>query len=112
MLVDHRVYTVRKGSLAEHLDIYSKYGFDVQREYLGEPIAFLADRDQQDGDTYIHLWLYRNEDDRLQKRAALQADPRWHAYLAHNRATGYLVGQTSKLMTFADFAARSAKADT
>jgi hypothetical protein len=104
MLVDHRLYTVKAGTLSRHLEIYQQFGFEVQRAYIGEPLAFLQDHDTETGDTYVHLWVYADEADRLQKRAALQADPRWQAYLAENKKTGFLIGQTSRLMTIPAFA--------
>ncbi len=40
MLFDHRTYLVRTGMLKEQVDLYEKYGFEVQKKYLGEPLAF------------------------------------------------------------------------
>lgn len=66
-------------------------------------MAFLRDLDTEEGDAYVHLWVYEDATDRERKRAALREDPRWHAYLEQNKRTGFLIGQSSRLMTMADF---------
>ena len=42
MIVDHRTYKVKPGTLPQQLAIYEKYGFPVQLKYLGKPLAFLT----------------------------------------------------------------------
>lgn len=103
MLLDHRTYTVVKGTLDAQLKIYEDNGYAIQTRYLGEPLAFLQDRNAQDGDTYVHIWMYENEQDRLDKRAALQADPVWQRYVELNKQAGYMKQQHSRLMQPAPF---------
>ena len=106
MLLDHRTYTVVKGTLDAQLKIYEDNGYAVQTRYLGEPLAFLHDRNTPDGDTYVHIWIYENEQDRLDKRAALQADPIWQRYVELNKQAGYMTHQHSRLMQHAPFTAQ------
>jgi hypothetical protein len=97
MLVDHRTYTVRPGTLALQLALYERYGFEPQRRHLGDPVAYLV-TESGDPNSYVHLWVYRDAADRVRRREALQADPAWSAYAEKAYAAGYIVKQETKLM--------------
>jgi hypothetical protein len=102
MLLDHRTYTVRPGTMAKHLDIYEKFGKEAQRRHLGEPLAYLITETGQIN-TYVHIWVYQDAADRSAKRAKMMADPDWQAYLAKSAEAGYLIKQENNLMTPAPF---------
>ena len=40
MLLDHRTYTVRPGTLRKQLALYEKHGLAAQKRYFGEPMAW------------------------------------------------------------------------
>jgi hypothetical protein len=103
MIVDHRTYTVRPGSLRKYLKLYEEFGLPVQRRHLGEPFAYLTS-DTGDVNSVVHLWLYESADDRMRRRAQLQSDPDWAAYLTKLGEFGYLERQETKLMIPASFA--------
>jgi len=103
MLVDHRTYTVRPGTLRKQLSLYEKHGFAAQKRHFGEPLAYLV-AESGNVNTYVHIWVYEDAADRTRKRAAMMADPEWQAYLEKNAEAGYLVTQESKLMSPAPFA--------
>ena len=103
MLLDHRTYTVRPGTLRKQLALYEKHGLAVQKRYFGEPLAWLVS-ETGDVNTFIHIWVYQDAADRTAKRTALFRDPEWLAYLDMNAEAGYLVKQESKLMSPAPFA--------
>jgi hypothetical protein len=103
MLVDHRTYTVRPGTLRKQLALYEKHGLAVQKRHFGEPLAWLTS-ETGDVNTYVHIWVYKDAADRTAKRAALFKDPEWLAYLDMNAEAGYLIKQESKLMSPAPFA--------
>ena len=42
MIVDHRTYTVRPGTLRKQLALYEKHGFAAQKRYFGEPLAYIT----------------------------------------------------------------------
>jgi NIPSNAP len=102
MLFDHRTYTVRAGTLQKHLEIYREFGLAVQKRHLGEPVAYLV-TESGPLNTYVHIWAYQDAADRARKRAAMQADPEWIAFLARSAEAGYLLSQENKLMTEAPF---------
>ncbi|KAA2211741.1 NIPSNAP family protein [Teichococcus oryzae] len=103
MLIDHRTYTCRPGTIRKHLALYEEHGWAVQRKHLGEPVAYLV-TETGDVNTYVHIWAYEDAADRARKRAALQADPGWQNYLALSAEAGFLLSQHNSLMQPVGFA--------
>ncbi|HQT78558.1 MAG: NIPSNAP family protein [Rhodospirillales bacterium 20-64-7] len=103
MLIDHRTYTVKPGTMGSQLALYEEFGLVPQKRHLGEPLAFLI-TESGDVNTYVHIWVYRDAADRAARRAAMQADPEWQVYLQKTAEAGYLIGQRNNLMTSAPFA--------
>ncbi len=103
MLIDHRTYTTRPGTLQKQLALYAEHGFPVQRRLLGDPLAFLV-TESGPLNSYVHLWVYRDAAHRAEARLALQSDPLWVAYLAKSAEAGNLISQENKLMVPAAFA--------
>ena len=103
MLIDHRTYTVRAGALRKQLALYEKHGLAHQKRHFGEPLAWLVS-ETGDVNSYVHIWVYEDAEDRNRKRAALFKDPEWLKYIEMNAEAGYLLKQESKLMSPASFA--------
>ncbi|OJW29654.1 MAG: NIPSNAP family protein [Rhodospirillales bacterium 69-11] len=103
MLIDHRTYTVRPGTMNKQLALYEEFGLKAQKRHLGEPLAYLI---TETGaiNTFVHIWVYKDAADRAARRAAMQADPEWQAYLQKTAEAGYLIKQENNLMTPASFA--------
>ena len=81
MIVEERSYHVYTGKLHEVVRLYAEEGSAVQQEILGNLVgAFTVD--VGDVSTIVHLWGYDSHADREQRRARLQADERWQAFLA------------------------------
>ena len=102
MLYDVRTYVCRPGTIKAHLAIYAEHGYDVQRKHLGEPVVYLQ-TETGNVNSYIHIWAYQDAQDRAQRRAAMQADPKWVAYVKLSGEAGYLVSQNNQLMTPVSF---------
>ena len=64
----------------------------------------MAGEETGDINTYVHIWIYENAEDRNRRRAALYKDPEWLKYIEMNSEAGYLIKQESKLMSPAPFA--------
>lgn len=79
MFLDHRTYTVKPGKLKAFVDHYEKLGLPLQREHLGEPFGYFT-TEVGNVNQVVHMWLYKDLNDRAQRRAAMMADPRWPAY--------------------------------
>ncbi len=103
MLVDHRTYTVKPGTMAKQLALYQEFGMVPQKRHLGEPLAYLV-TESGELNTFIHIWVYKDAADRAAKRAAMGADPEWHVYLQKVSEAGYLIGQRNNIMAPTDFA--------
>ena len=92
MLLDHRTYTVRPGTLAKHMKLYEEHGMAAQKRHLGEPLAWLV-TETGELNTFVHIWVYQNAADRERRRAAMNADPEWQAFLQKSAEAGYLMRQ-------------------
>jgi NIPSNAP len=102
MLFDMRIYTCRPGTLKAHLALYEKEGMQAQRRHLGDPYLYcITETGPQN--SFIHVWAYASAADRAERRAAMQADPEWIAYLQRSAEAGYLVTQENRLLTPASF---------
>lgn len=102
MLLDIRTYTVKPGTLNDHLALYAKMGKEPQVRHLGEPLAFLT-CETPDPNQYVHIWVYKDAADREAKRNAMWADPDWLAYVAESRDLGALIVQKNQLVRPVDF---------
>ncbi|MCW2976434.1 MAG: domain containing protein [Actinomycetia bacterium] len=81
MIVEERDYHVTTGKLAELVTLYETEGIELQKSYLGNLVAVFT-TDIGALSTYTSLWAYDNFTEREERRARLQADDRWKAFLA------------------------------
>ena len=102
MLYDHRTYVCRPGTIKLNLELYERMGWEAQRRHIGDPV-FYAVTETGNVNCYVHVWAYKDAADRATKRAAMQADPDWQAYLKASAEAGYLIAQENRLMTPASF---------
>ena len=102
MIFDHRTYTCRPGTIAKQLAIYAEHGYAVQTRHLGEPVLY-GITETGPINSYIHVWAYEDAADRAKRRAAMQADPEWQAYLAHSGEAGCLLSQENRILEAAPF---------
>jgi len=102
MLIDHRTYTVRPGTMPQQLKLYEEYGLAAQKCHLGEPLAYLI-AESGELNTYVHSG-HKDAADREARRAAMQADPEWQVFMRKGAEAGNLIKQVNKLMTPAAFA--------
>jgi len=80
MIVEERDYHVTTGKLAELVKLYETEGIELQKSYLGNLIAVFT-TDIGALSTYTSLWAYDNFAEREERRARLQADEQWKAFL-------------------------------
>ena len=103
MLIDHRTYRVRPFTLHKHLALFNEHGYPVLKKYVGEPLGFFLPTDG-DVNSYVHIWVYESHADRAQRRALMDKDPAWHAFLQKAADAGYLISQESRLMVPSEIA--------
>jgi hypothetical protein len=102
MLFDHRTYTCKPGTLPKQMALYEKHGLAAQQRHLGKPL-FYGITETGLVNSFVHIWVYADAADRAEKRAAMQADPEWTAYLGMSAEAGNLLSQENKLMVEAPF---------
>lgn len=102
MLYDLRTYTCRPGTLGKHMAIYAKFGYDIQRRHLGEPLVYLQ-TETGNVNSYTHIWVFANAADRELKRATMKRDSGWISYLEKSAEAAFLVSQENTLMVAASF---------
>ena len=102
MIFDHRTYTCRPGTIKKQLALYEEHGFPAQTRHLGQPWLYAA-TEVGDVNSYVHVWAYATIAERAEKRAAMQADPDWQAYLELSAQAGNLIRQENKILTAVSF---------
>ena len=102
MIFDHRTYTCRPGTVNRQLELYYEHGYATQTKHLGEPVLYGV-TETGPINTYIHVWAYEDAADRAKRRAAMQADPDWHAFMAKSSEAGYLLSQENRILEAAPF---------
>jgi hypothetical protein len=81
VIVEQRDYHVYTGKQNELVGLYEAEGIEIQKRHLGRLIgAFTTDVGAVS--TYTHIWAYDDYAERERRRADLQADDTWRAFLA------------------------------
>ncbi len=80
MIVEQRDYHVFTGKLGQLVKLYADEGIAIQQEILGNLLGVFT-TDIGALSTYTSLWGYDDFSQREQRRATLQADPRWQEFL-------------------------------
>ncbi|MFN8188696.1 MAG: NIPSNAP family protein [Gaiellales bacterium] len=81
MIVEERTYHIHTGKLAEIVRLYGDEGISIQEEILGNLLGWFT-VDVGELSSIVSLWGYEGHGERERRRAALQADPRWQAFLS------------------------------
>ena len=97
MLIDHRTYRVRPLTLHKQLALFNEHGYPILKKYVGEPLGIFLPIDG-DINSYIHIWVFESFADRAHRRALMEKDPAWPAFLQRSADAGYRVSQESRLM--------------
>jgi hypothetical protein len=100
VIVEERTYHVYTGKLAEVVRLYAEEGTAVQQQHLGNLIgAFTVDIG--DLSSIVQLWGYDSLGERERRRAALQADDAWKAFL--KRLTPLIHTQRNRILVPTSF---------
>jgi hypothetical protein len=97
MIFDHRTYCCKPGTLPAQLALYEQLGKAAQEKHLGKPVLY-GFTETGKINSYIHVWAYEDAADRATKRAAMQADPDWQAFLKKSAEAGNLVSQENQIL--------------
>ena len=80
MIVEQRDYHVFTGKLNELVKLYADEGIELQQRYLGNLLGVFT-TDVGALSTYTSMWGYDSYAEREERRARLQADDAWKAFL-------------------------------
>lgn len=100
MIIDHRVYTLRPGSIDAFLDLFERDGLPLYSHYCGKLLGYYVS-ESGELNQVIHLWAYESVEDRERRRATLYQDARWAAFL--DAALPMVVKQESRILKPARF---------
>jgi hypothetical protein len=82
MIVEERSYCLFPGKMGEYLKLYEEEGVAIQTRILGNLIGYFSS-DFGALNCVVHMWGYDSMEERTRRRAILQADAGWKAYLPH-----------------------------
>jgi NIPSNAP len=80
VIVEQRDYHVFTGKLNELVKLYADEGIELQQRYLGNLLGVFT-TDVGALSTYTSMWGYDSYAEREERRAKLQADDAWKAFL-------------------------------
>jgi hypothetical protein len=80
VIVEQRDYHVITGKLGELVSLYETEGIELQERHLGNLLGVFT-TDVGALSTYTSMWGYADFAERERRRAELQADDRWKAFL-------------------------------
>ena len=97
MIIDHRTYTFRPGTVRKWLDKYENDGLPIQRKHLGEFVGIFT---TEVGNLHevVFMWAYESLADREVRRARMEADPGWAAFIEEVWKLDAIVGQRIKML--------------
>jgi len=81
VIVEQRDYHVFTGKLGQLVKLYETEGIELQQSILGNLLGVFT-TDVGALSTYTSLWGYDSYAQREERRAQLQAEPRWQEFLA------------------------------
>jgi len=102
MIYDQRIYTCRPGTIRQQIELYEKFGKVPQTRHLGNPVLW-ATTEVGDVNQFVHIWAYKDLAERTAKRAAMQADPEWQAYVKKTAELGALIKQENRILVGVSF---------
>lgn len=95
MIVEMRTYRLRIGGVGAYMRIYQEQGLAVQTRILGHMIGWYSS-EIGELNQIVHLWAYRDLNDRAQRRARLFEDPEWLAFVEASKP--YVEQQASTIL--------------
>ncbi|MEM6635570.1 MAG: NIPSNAP family protein [Pseudomonadota bacterium] len=100
MIVEERIYQLKIGAAAEYIRLYEEEGLAIQRPILGRLVGYFSSEIGPLNEI-VHLWAYKDMQERAERRARLTDDPRWKAYVQKIRPLQ--ISQQNKILIPASF---------
>lgn len=96
MLIDLRTYTLLPGKTREYLALYEEHAKEVQLSHLGNLVGYFTSEVGPLNEA-VHIWAYKDWQDRADRRASMWSDPRFDNAAA--RLYPLIQRQENKLLT-------------
>jgi len=80
MIVEQRTYKIRNGKMGQYLSMVRDEGIAIQQPILGNLIGYFQ-TEIGPLSHIVHMWGYKDLNDRAERRAKLAADPRWKIFI-------------------------------
>ncbi|MCY3811304.1 MAG: NIPSNAP family protein [Gammaproteobacteria bacterium] len=102
MIIDHRTYSFRPGTVKIWLEKYESDGLPIQRKYLGEFVGIFT---TEVGNLHevVFMWAYKSLADRERRRTDMEADPEWKTFIQEIWDLDAIVGQEIKMLRPASY---------
>lgn len=100
MIVEERIYSLHIGAVPAYLKQYEEEGLAIQRPILGRMVGYFS-TDIGPLHQIVHMWAYKDLQERSERRARLMADPRWKEYAVKTRP--FQIKQENKILIPAPF---------
>lgn len=101
MIVDHRTYTVAPGNLPRYLEMYKSRGLPLQLKHLGHCVGWYVSMDIGPLNQVVHMWAYKDLNDRAERRANLMQDQSWIDFIGE--AMPLLQNMENKILSATDW---------
>lgn len=97
MIVEHRTYTFRPGTVTGWMAKYETEGLPIQKRHLGRFVGLYVSEIGR-LHTIVLIWAYDSLADREARRAAMYADPEWTKFIASVWALDAIMAQDVMIM--------------
>ena len=97
MIIDHRTYTTKPARTGDFLDIWERMALPFQMKYL-EGFIGMFTCDVGDLSQVVHMWSYKDQGDREQRRRAMYEDPGWLEYIKVLKESELIVKMENKIL--------------
>ena len=102
MIIEHRTYTFRPGTVDRWLKKYETEGLHVQKKHLGQFVGLYLSEIGRVHQTVL-IWAYDSLADREARRATMYADPDWKKFIDSVWALDAIQTQDVMIMNPAPF---------
>jgi hypothetical protein len=80
MIYEMRTYRLKAGAVSTYLKLVEEEGIEVQKGRLGRLVGYFSSEIGPLNEI-VHIWAYRDLNDRAARRANLAADARWRDFV-------------------------------
>ncbi|MBA2961411.1 MULTISPECIES: NIPSNAP family protein [Ramlibacter] len=102
MLVEQRTYTLKPLRTRDFLALYERAALPLQKKYLGHLVGFFVS-ELGPLNQVVHLWAFDSLAERERRRAAMESDPDWPAYVDALRELDIVQQQETKMLRSVPF---------